>query len=173
MENNPPVNTVTTTKNIQHWEVLELAIVIAIGFTAIWWMKKTNNEINLPKKKSAQKPQPYDYRKRRVNELSRAIANTNLEVEKMARDGIATDGWHATRIRNLETQLKILQQSLDRSNGKEIEEESINLTDVIKAINETNQARDTAIITLTTLLVGSIIIIAYMQYEEQKQTKNQ
>ena len=168
MENNSPTNTVNIRKNLQYWEILELALAITIGITAIWWMRKTT-KVKIPKKKSAQKPQPYDYRKRRVSELLRAIANTNLEIEKLARDGIATDGWHANRIRNLETQLEILQQSLDRSDGKETEEEFINLTDVVKAINE---ARDTAIITLTTLFVGSIILIAYIQQEQPQQTKS-
>ena len=55
-----------------------------------------------------------DWRISRATELAKTIYQTHLEVQKLANSGLATDGFHSSRLRNLEQQLELVNSSLDR-----------------------------------------------------------
>ena len=106
-----------------------------------------------------------NYREKRVAEVTRAIGLTKLEVQRLAESGIATDGWHSTRLRNLQAQLEILQQSLDRTDGDDdhpTRDESVKLDEVIKAVYDANRSRDILTITLISCLVGTLAVLIYL-----------
>ena len=106
-----------------------------------------------------------NYREKRIVEVNRAIGLTKLEVQRLAESGLASDGWHSTRLRNLEAQLEILQESLDRTDGDDdypTRGESVKLDEVIKAVYDANRSRDILTITLVSCLVGTLAVLIYL-----------
>ena len=94
-----------------------------------------------------------DWRKTRATELAKTIYNTHLEIQKLAHSGLATDGFHTNRLRNLEFQLELVNNSLDRHrclgpdcNGR-----------IDKVIN--SQGIDILVLCLTLCLVVALLVI--------------
>ena len=54
------------------------------------------------------------WRGRRILDLKIRLSNLQKEIDRLSLDGIATDGGYQLKVRCLETQIKVLEDSLDR-----------------------------------------------------------